>query len=127
MPRELEPEEIEYWRQKTDEARHQLQTLAPRGTTLYLRTQKDPKFESPSFWLVEVMFFHKGERINFNDYLKDILACAEKRAIDGTPTHILSWISDKADMGEAVTRYLGTVIWNDSDAYIYQLSHGDEG
>jgi hypothetical protein len=120
VPLPLDPEEREYWQQRTETARHQLQTFAPRGTTLFLRAREDPKFESPRFWLVEVTFLYQGERINFNEYLKEILAAAEQRVIDGTPTHILSWISDGPDMGEAIARHLGTVVWNDPDAYMYQ-------
>lgn len=122
MPEELEPEERAYWRQKTKAARHQLQTLAPRGTTLFLHPQKDPKFGDLSFWLVQVTFLsEQGDRVNFNDYLKDILAAAERRVINGTPTHILSCYSPEPDIGEAITQHLGTVVWNDPGAYTYQL------
>ncbi len=129
MPEDLDPIEREWYRQRTEAARQQLQALAPRGTTLFLRPRRDPKFEPASFWLVEVTFFaEKGDRVNFNDFLKDILAAAEQRVIDGTPTYILSWYSPEPDaLAEAITRHLGTVIWQDPHAYTYQMTGENDG
>lgn len=37
MPLELDPEEVAYHQQRAQEAREELQRIAPRGTTLFLQ------------------------------------------------------------------------------------------
>jgi hypothetical protein len=58
------------------------------------------------------------KRIDVNSHLCTIRAIADK-----TPSpsgHYLSWYGEESEIDEAVTRYLGTEVWNDPQAYTYQ-------
>ena len=126
MPEEIDPEEEQYYQELAEEAREKLRELAPRGTTLFLRVQKDPKYNSTSFWLADVRFeTTQHERINMNDYLRDISGRIETRTVEEKPVNILSWYSGLPDanpnIAEAVTHYLGQTIWDDPGAYSYTV------
>lgn len=120
MPLELDPEEVAFYQQLAQEAREQLQRVAPRGTTLLLQHHgTDPRYTA-HFWQVTVhVLDQEKKKIDVNSYLCNILAIAEK-----TPSpsgHYLSWYGEESDIDEAITRHLGTEIWNDPHAYTYQI------
>jgi hypothetical protein len=45
MGKDLDPDEEQYYEEIAEETRVKLRALAPRGTALLLRVQKDPKYE----------------------------------------------------------------------------------